>query len=35
MGRFSVVEANRFVLRDNDGRAAGGMEARRSGILGF
>lgn len=31
--RFSVVEANRFVLRDNNGKAAGGMEVRPDGTI--
>lgn len=31
--RYSVVEAHRFVLRDSDGRAAGGMEVQPNGTL--
>lgn len=31
--RYSVVEANRFVLRDAGGNAAGGMEVRPDGTI--
>jgi hypothetical protein len=31
--RFSMVEANRFVLRDLDGRTAGGLEVDRAGTI--
>jgi len=33
--RYSVVEANRFVLRDPGGAAAGGMEVRPDGTIRF
>lgn len=32
-GRFSVVEANRFILRDPDGAVAGGMEVGQDGTI--
>ena len=31
--RYSVVEANRFLLRDLEGRTAGGMEVSRGGTI--
>jgi hypothetical protein len=31
--RYSVVEANRFVLRDSEGKAAGGLEVQPNGTL--
>lgn len=33
--RYSVVEANRFLLRDADGVVAGGMEVRPDGTIRF
>jgi hypothetical protein len=33
--RYSVVEANRFLLRDADGVLAGGMEVRPDGTIRF
>ncbi len=33
VARFSVVEANRFLLRDMSGQVAGGMEAQGDGSL--
>ncbi len=33
VAKFSVVEANRFLLRDMSGQVAGGMEARADGSL--
>jgi hypothetical protein len=33
--RYSVVEANRFVLRDPDGEVAGGMEVRPDSTIRF
>lgn len=33
--RYSVVEANRFLLRDADGAVAGGMEVRPDGTIRF
>jgi hypothetical protein len=32
-GKFSVIEANRFVLRDANGRSAGGLEVSREGTI--
>jgi hypothetical protein len=31
--RYSVVEANRFVLRDSEGKAAGGLEVQPNGTI--
>ncbi len=33
VGRFSLVEANRIILRDLDSRAAGGLEVDRNGTI--
>lgn len=33
VGRFSSIEANRFILRDLDSRTAGGLEIDRNGTI--